>query len=89
MADPQALVRQYRDHRLEWMMKTGAGEIVRDVVFDLAAVPGSTPLETPTHDRCATLQEFIETLGGQCSGDVDDKQVMRLVLELTAEVEHA
>ncbi len=59
------------------------------VVFELASVAGSTPIQPPTYDRCKTLQEFIETLGGHCSGELDDKQIMRLVLELAAEVEHA
>ena len=59
------------------------------VVFELTAVPGSAPIQPPTYDRCRTLQEFIEKLGGHCSGEVDDKRVMHLLLELTAEFEHA
>ena len=61
----------------------------RAVVFELAANPGSSEGQPSVYDRCATLEKFVEELGGHCSASVDEQQVLHLSLAFTTEVEHA
>ena len=59
------------------------------VVFELAAIPGGSDRQPPVFDRSATLERFVEELGGHCSASVDEREVLHLNLAFTTEVEHA
>lgn len=59
------------------------------VVFDVAAAPGGAHAPRLSRERCATLERFLEDIGGGCRTQVDDNGILHLSLELTAHVEHA
>lgn len=71
----------------ELIVRTRSGP--GSMVFELSAIPGSLPVSTSRIDRGATLEKFLEELGGRCSSTVDDQHVLHLVLEFDTALSQA